>query len=250
MKAIILAAGRGERMLPLTKDTPKPLLKIAGKPLMQYIIELVVAHGADQIGINLFYLGKQIKNHFGDGSRFGTKIIYVPEKELTGTAGGVRAIAKVLRPKNPFFVIACDMLVNFHLAEIYKFHQKHGGIATLCCYWRPKNKVKKSGVILFDKKTKRIKKFSERPQTEKEIISQWVNSSVYVFSPKILKFIPDEVDGSPIVDLPRHVFPKLLHTREKMYAYPIDRKIYYQLGIDTPERIALAEGDLKKLTSL
>lgn len=243
MQAIILAAGRGERMMPLTQNIPKPLLKIAGKPMMEYVIDLLVKHGVKEIGVNLYYLGKQIKNHFGDGSKYGIKITFIEELELTGTAGGIKNIAKILNFTKPFFVISSDMLVNFPLTDIYEFHQSHSGIATLSCYWRPKDQLKKSGVILFDQKNQ-IKQFQERPQIEQEIISQWVNSSVYVFDPKILQFIPDEINRSKIVDLPKHIFPEILSSAEQMYAYPINRKKYYQLGIDTPERIKKAEQDI------
>lgn len=242
--AILLASGRGERMMPLTKNAPKPLLKISGKPMIEYAIDLLISHGIQEIGINLFYMGDQIKKHLGDGKQYGVKITYVIEPFLTGTAGGVKTVAKTLKVSDPFFAISSDILMNFPLDKVYKFHVQHGGIATLCCYWRPKESVYKSGVILFDKKTKRINKFLERPKTEEEIISQWVNSSVYVFNPQILDYIPDKVEGSPVVDLAKHVFPILLK-KEKMFAYPIDGEKYYQLGIDTPDRIGRAEDDIR-----
>lgn len=244
IKAILLASGRGERMMPLTKNTPKPLIKINGKPMIEYAIDLLASHGIKNIGINLFYKGGQIKKHLEAGKKFGVHITYVNEPYLTGTAGGVKNVSRALKVKEPFFAISSDILMNFPLDKVYKFHLKHGGIATLCCYFRPKEKIiKKSGVILFDKNSQ-VKNFLERPQTEEEVISQWVNSSVYVFSPKILDYIPDEVDNSPVVDLAKHVFPALLK-KEKMFAYPIDGEKYYQLGIDTPDRIERAEEDIK-----
>ena len=243
MQAIILASGKGERMMPLTTNTPKPLLKINAKPMIEYIIDLLIYHGVAEIGINLCYLGDQIKKYLVS-KNFGIKIIYVEEKFLTGTAGGVKSVAKILKPKSPFFVISSDMMVNFNLNNIYKFHQKNKGIATLSCYFRPKDQVKKSGVILFDKKTKQILKFIERPQNDEEIISQWVNSSVYIFNPEILKYIPDKIDGSPIVDLAKNVFPEILNSGDEMFAYPINQDRYYQLGVDTPDRIKRVEEDI------
>lgn len=243
MQAIILAAGQGERMMPLTKNTPKPLLKIKGKPMIEYVIDLLIYHGVKEIGINLFYLGNKIRKYL-EQKKFNIKIIYVEEKKLTGTAGGVRNVAKVLKPNSPFLVVSSDMMVNFNLASIYKTHLKNKGIATLSCYFRPRDQLKKSGVILFDEKTKEIIKFVERPQTDQEIISQWVNSSVYVFDPEILKYTPSKIAGSPIIDLAKHVFPKILSSKEKMFAYPINQQKYYQLGIDTPDRIERAEHDL------
>lgn len=247
MQAIIMASGVGSRMMVLTKNTPKPLLKIAGKPMVEYVIELLVTHGIKEIGISLFYLGRQIEQYLGDGGRYGIKIKYVYEKELTGTAGAVKAVAKVLSPTEPFFAISSDMLVNFDLTSIHKFHKEHGGIATLVCYWRPIKKIlNKSGVVVFDENMKSITNFVERPQTAQQTPSQWVNSSVYLFDPRIIDFIPDTIDGSPVADFPRHIFPKLLASGEKMYAYQIDQKKFYQLGIDTPSRLKKAEEDIQK----
>lgn len=246
--AFVLAAGCGTRMGDLAKKVPKPLLKVGKKPLMEYTLNLLSAHNINKVGVNLFYLGDQIKTSFKDGELFGLEIRYVKETELSGTAGATKAIARILKPKKPFFVIAPDILNNFNLTSIYQFHCSHNGIATLCCYWRSKSQLiaSKSGFVLFDKRNKIIKKFIERPKTENEIISHWVNSSIYVFDPKILDYIPDEIDNQKVIDFPKHIFPKLLEVGEKLYAYPIDHNKYYQLGIDQPERILMAEEDLKE----
>lgn len=245
-QAFVLAGGRGERMMPLSKNSPKPLIKIAKEPMIDYILNLVSFHGFKKIGINLFYQGEKIKRYLKDGSKFGINITYIKEKELTGTAGAVKNIAKILNPSLPFFVISSDMMINFDLKRIYDFHLKKGGIATVCCFFREKSKLVagKSGVVAFDKKTRRIKKFIERPKTPEEIVSQWVNSSIYVFNPKILKYIPNSLHGSKIIDLPKDIFPVLFDNNEKMYAYPVNRKRFYQLGIDTPDRIKRAEEDI------
>lgn len=246
-EAVILSAGRGERMMPLSLNLPKPLIKVHSRPMIDYIIKLLSYYSFSNIGINLFYYGFKIKKYLGDGQKHRVRISYIFEKELSGTAGGVKNVCQKLQPKRPFLVIAADMLINFNLKSIYKFHLTHGGIATICCYYRPKDKLiaGKSGLILFDKRTKLIKKFIERPKTSAEIISRWVNSSVYIFDPKILNYIPKSLNGSKVVDLPKDIFPKLLHAKEKIYAYPVNRKKFYQLGIDTPDKIIQAERDLK-----
>lgn len=246
IQALIPAGGQGTRMGELTKTIPKSLLTINEKPLMEYTLDLLSVHRIKEIGCGLFHLGEPIKHHFGDGKKFGVKLIYVKENKPTGTAGTVKALAKKLRPEKPFFVIAPDILNNFDLTSIYQFHQSHKGIATICCYWRPKSKLisKKSGLVVFDKNTKIIQQFIERPKTEKEVVTNWVNSSIYVFDPKILEYIPAKIDGQFTIDLPKDIFPKLLEAGEKLYAYPVNRKKYYQLGIDSPERITQAEKDL------
>lgn len=248
MKTVfILAGGKGERMLPLTEKHPKPMLKIANKPMLEYVLNLAVANGFKKVGINLYYLGEQVRSYFSDGKKFGAKIFYIEENELTGTAGAVKAIAKQLKPKEPFFVISSDMMINFPLSKIYEFHIKHKGIATVCCYFRKKEELhaKKSGLVVFDQKTNIVNQFVERPQTEKEIISSWVNSSVYLFSPEILRYIPEDINGSKVIDIPKNIFPILFRLTKKIYAFPIDPLKYYQLGIDTPDRIKRAEDDIK-----
>lgn len=245
LEAIILAAGKGERMLPLTRLTPKPLLKINGIPMMEYTIRLLSKNGFKNIGTNLFYRGDKIKDYFRDGKKWGVSIRYVKEKNLTGSAGGVKKILQRINTKNPILVIASDMMTNFNLKKIYKYHLEKGGIATICCFFRPLDKLtaSKSGLIVFDKTTKQILKFVEKPQS-RNIISQWVNSSVYVFDPEIINYIPDRIDGRKIVDFGKDVFPKLLRNGKKVFAYPVIRK-YYQLGVDTPERINMVEEDIK-----
>lgn len=247
-QAFILAAGLGSRMGKLTKHTPKPLLKINGEPIMEYTIRLCAKYDVQEIGVNLFYLGSQVKKYFGDGKKWGVKILYVKEKELSGTAGAVKNIAKLVKPQNAFFCISPDILTNFDLTDIYNFHLTHHGLATLCCYFRTKKQlvVGKSGLVVFDKKSHQIKKFIERPQTENEIISQWVYSSICVLDPAVINIIPNGIKGNKIVDLPRDIFPHLLKLRKKIYAYPVNRKKYYQLGIDTPDRLKIAENDIKK----
>lgn len=244
MKAIILAGGRGSRMKNLTDNIPKPLVKVAGRPIMEYVVRLLESYGVTEIGVNLCYFGEKIEQYFGEGKKFGVKFVYVWEKELTGVAGGMRAAANALKPSESFFMIPGDMMVNFDLKSIYKFHKNRGGIATISSYFKPRDPIKDCGVMLFDKKTKLIKRYVEKPQKKGDIISYWTNSGVYVFDPKILQFIPKEINGSKIVDLPRDVFPLILASQEKMYAYPINRNRFYVLGINSEETIKTVEEDI------
>ncbi|MFM8340732.1 MAG: N-acetylmuramate alpha-1-phosphate uridylyltransferase MurU [Methylomonas sp.] len=118
MKAMILAAGRGERMQPLTNTTPKPLLKVAGKPLIEYCIENLVAAGFTQLVINLSHLGQQIRDYCGDGRQWGAAISYSDEGETAlETAGGI-AYALPLLGNQPFLVINADIICNYPLAEL------------------------------------------------------------------------------------------------------------------------------------
>lgn len=235
--AFVLAAGRGSRMLPLTKKIPKPLLKINGKPMIEYVLKLLEFHQFNKIAVNLFHLKTSLKKYLEKSN-----VQIIEEKSLSGSAGGVKAIGNILKPTQPFLVVASDMLINFDLSKIYQFHMAHKSLATICCYFRPKSKlnIKKSGQIYFDKKTKQVLKFLERPEGNK-IISQWVNSSIYVFSPEILEYIP----AKSITDIANDLIPNLLQLKKSVFAYPINHKRFYQLGIDTPERVKIAEEDIK-----
>lgn len=235
--ALILASGKGIRMLPLTKDTPKPLLKINNKAMIDYVLDLIRFHGFERIGINVSYSGEKISEHIKNEN-----VNVVTEKDPTGSAGGILAISKKLKLDSPFLVMASDMMVDFDLSEIYKFHLKHKGLATLCCYFRKRSQIKplKSGQIVFNKKTKRITQILERSP---EIRSQWVNSSVYIFDPKIIEVLQSFEKKE--IDIARDLIPYLLSFGQSIYAYPVNRKKFYQLGIDTPERIAVAEADIE-----
>jgi NDP-sugar pyrophosphorylase family protein len=243
--AIILAAGRGTRMGELAIETPKPMLRVLGKPLMEYVVDLLSFYGIKEIGVNLFHKGEVIVDHFGDGSKFGVNIQYVQEKELSGTAGGVLQVARCMGLNRPFLVLSSDMLVNFNLRALAESHLASGGIATLSCFHRPKDQLKKSGILAFDPTTRRITDFVERPQDESAIISQWVNSSVYAFSPEILTYLESEFPGGSSIDLPKDIFPKLLAADVPMYAHPFHSDTYYQLGIDSPDRITRAEEEIR-----
>ena len=118
MKAMILAAGRGERMRPLTDHTPKPLLKAAGKPLIEYTIEALVASGITDIVINLAHLGEQIQYYLGDGSRYQAKIMYSNEGESgLETAGGIKKALPLLGDA-PFLVVNGDISCDFPLQSL------------------------------------------------------------------------------------------------------------------------------------
>ena len=234
--AFILAAGLGSRMSPLTKTTPKPLLRIKGKPLIKFTLDLLKSHGFTNIGVNIFHHANKLEKFLKK-----TDLQIVKEKALSGTAGGVLEISKKMKPDSPFLVIAPDMLINFDLSKIYKFHLKHKGSATVCCYFRPKSALdtKKSGQVVFDKKTGKIKHIAE---CRDKIISRWVNSSIYIFSPEVITLIKGLRVKQP--DIPTDLIPLLLNLDKQVYAYPINSKKFYQLGIDTPGRIKIAEADI------
>jgi len=206
MKALILAAGKGERLKSITKRTPKVMVKIKGKPCLQYNIELLKKYGITDIAINTHYLPKKIIEYFGDGKKFGVKINYSYEHDLLGTAGALNHFFNFFNDED-FIVIYGDVIHNTNLKELINFHKINKGIGTLTLDTR--SQEGRGAVIL---KGSIIKGFVEKP--EKEIPEALVNSGIYVLSPKILKYIP-----YGFADFGKDIFPKILKTKEKLYGF-------------------------------
>jgi len=129
MKAIILAGGLGTRLHPLTINTPKPMIPVANRPLMEYIVELLAKHGIRDIIALLFHQPHTIKNHFGDGKEFGVKMSYIEAQEDYGTAGAVKLAAEKFN--EPFLVISADLVTNFDLTAAIKYHNSKKSSVTI-----------------------------------------------------------------------------------------------------------------------
>ena len=130
MKAMILAAGLGTRLRPLTETTPKPLLPVGGMPLIVWNLLLLRAGGIREVMINLYYLGSMIEEALGDGTRWDMQITYSYEPELLGTGGGLKAVEEFFEGK-PFLVMNGDTLINLDLSALQEFHHSQDGVATL-----------------------------------------------------------------------------------------------------------------------
>lgn len=239
MKAIILAAGKGERLRPLTNKIPKTMIQIGDRPLLEYNIALLKKHGIKDMAINLHHLPSIIKNHFDDGARFGVKISYSFEKELLGTAGAIKKIEDFF--DETFLVIHGDNLTNLNLSSLIEFHKEHDGIGTICLYSKEKD-IASSSIVLMDENN-RIIQFIEKPKNDdfKKMKSsrKWTNAGIYVFEPKILDFIPSKKSFDFGLDL----FPKLLAKEMKIYGYPIKGCFWYELG--TLEKYKRVKNDVE-----
>jgi len=225
MKAMILAAGKGVRMKPLTNEVPKVMLPINDKPLLEYTVALLKHHKITDIAINLHHLPEKIKNHFGDGSKFGVKIFYSFEESLLGTAGAVKNIEQFF--DSMFVVVYGDNLTNLGLTNVIEHHKKRGCIATVCL-----KKIKEgehtSSLILLNENNE-IKEFIERPSEEDMTkfakVEMWKNTGIYVLEPEILKYIP----SGEHYDFAHDLFPRLLKSGKKICGYPIN-DYWYEIG--------------------
>jgi len=212
MKALILAAGVGTRLEPLTLAVPKPMMTIIGKPVMQFNIELLVKYGLSEISANLHYFPEQIENYFSGGSRFKSNISYSFEPVLTGTAGGVYIMGRVINDiKETFVVMSADSLTDINIAQVIAFHKSKKSKATIVL--KPMDDVSHFGVVILDK-DKKIMAFQEKPESGKEL-SKLVNTGIYVFEPEILDMIPP----STFYDFGKQLFPILVEKGIAFFGY-------------------------------
>jgi mannose-1-phosphate guanylyltransferase len=226
MKAMILAAGKGTRVRPITYTIPKPMIPILQKPVMEFLLELLRQHGFDQIMVNVSHLAEEIESYFRDGQRFGVQIGYSFEGrimdgtlvgEAVGSAGGMRRIQDFSPFFDDTFVVLCgDALIDLDLSAAVKWHKEKGSIATIIMKSVPQEEVSSYGVVVTDEDG-RIKAFQEKPSVE-EALSTNINTGIYIFEPEVLNYIPSGVE----FDIGSDLFPKLVEMGAPFYAIPMD----------------------------
>ncbi len=226
MKAMILAAGKGTRVRPITYTIPKPMIPILQKPVMEFLLELLRQHGFDQIMVNVSHLATEIESYFRDGQRFGVQIAYSFEGrivdgelvgEALGSAGGMRRIQDFSPFFDDTFVVLCgDALIDLDLTEAVRQHRAKGAIATVITKTVPKEEVSSYGVVVTDEDG-RIKAFQEKPSVE-EALSTNINTGIYIFEPEIFKYIPPGVE----YDIGGELFPKLVAEGAPFYSIAMD----------------------------
>lgn len=201
MKAMVLAAGVGSRLDPLTSQLPKPLVPVANRPVMEHLLALLKKHGFCDIVSNLHYMPEEIRQYFGDGSRFGLKIDFRYEKELSGDAGGVRACRDFFAGET-FIVLMGDLLTDADLSAVLKIHKAKKALATIGL--KQVEDVSQFGVALTNKDGF-ITGFQEKPSNE-EALSNLASTGIYVFEPEIFDHMPQT--GS--LGFGRQLFPQLV----------------------------------------
>ncbi len=207
-KAIIMVGGKGTRLRPYTYEMPKALLPIQGKPMLVHVIEMLKSHGVDDIVLAIRYKGEQIKEYFGDGSRFGIKIRYVKETKPLGTAGPLRLAKKYL--DDTFFLVWGDILSDVDLTDFMHFHKNNEGLATIAL--TTVDDVSRYGVASL--KGSQIVGFVEKPK-KKDAPSNLINSGLALFEPEIIdNYVPKK--GQAMVET--DVYPKLAE-EGKLYGY-------------------------------
>lgn len=224
MKAMILAAGQGTRLKPLMDRIPKPMVLVAGKPILEHNLELLARHGVREVVINLHHQPQTIVEHFGDGFRWGVHITYSFEPELLGTAGAVKRVREQF--DSTFLVLYGDNLTTCDLSRLVAFHRAKSGITTIALHYRDDPTA--SGIADLDDQD-RVIRFVEKPNPE-QVFSHWVSAGILVLEPAVLDAIP----GRKNIDFGRDLFPSLLAHGEQLYGYRMSQgeDLWW---IDTPE---------------
>lgn len=205
---VIMAGGKGTRLMPRTKNSPKPLLPVAGKPILEHIINRAKASGFSRFVLAIHHLGNQIEEYFGDGANFGVNISYTRETIPLGTAGALSLLDP--RPAESFLVTNGDVLTDIDYGKVIDFHVENKATASMAVHlheWKnPFGVARVQGI--------EITEFEEKP-----IVRSHVNAGIYVFDPVVLNFI----QGSTFVDMPTF-FEALLKGDMKVIAYPVHEK--------------------------
>jgi len=222
MKAMILAAGKGTRVRPLTYELPKPMIPILGKPVMAYLIEHLAKHQVNEVMVNVSYLHEKIQQYFGDGHRFGIEIGYSFEGDISngkiipspvGSAGGMRKIQDFGGFFNETTIVICgDAIIDLDITAAVKEHHRKDALVSLVAKEVPMDKVSGYGIVLTDENGK-ITSFQEKP-SQVEARSNLASTGIYIFEPEALNLIPS---GSSF-DIGSDLFPLLVEKNLPFYA--------------------------------
>lgn len=245
MRAMIMAAGVGSRLEPLTINVPKPMVPVVNKPAMEHIIALLRGHGITEVVANLWYLPEHIEGRFGDGHDFGIRLRYSHEDELHGTAGGMLLARDLLLESDgwesteggdssgTFILMAGDALTTANLTRLIGFHKSRKALATIGL--KRVEDVSGFGIVVTDDDG-RILRFQEKPRPE-EAESDLANTMIYVFEPEIFEYIPS--CGQP--DFGRDTFPLLVQENVPFYGLALDE---YWCDIGTLEKYHESHRDI------
>lgn len=214
-KAMVMAAGVGSRLEPLTQDVPKPLVPVLNKPVMDILLQKLKDFGVQKVIANTHYLADKIEERYTTDSPVDIEVQCLFEEVLSGTAGGVKKCKFFFEDVEDFLVVSADGLHDADFDRIVKSHKESGCIATMAIVAVDHEEVSKYGVVV-PSDTHTVFEFQEKPQIE-EAKSDFINTGIYVFNKKIFDYIPD----GKSYDFAKNVFPDLLQAGEEINTYQI-----------------------------
>jgi mannose-1-phosphate guanylyltransferase len=231
--AILLVGGFGTRLMPLTKNTPKPMLTVAGVPVTEHQLAMAKAAGITEIVLATSYLSEVFIPYFGDGSKWGMKIKYAVEKEPLGTGGAIRNAAKLLDTNESVVILNGDVLSSHKLSEQIRQHEAHDADVTL--HLTQVEDARAFGCVPTDSDG-RVSAFLEKMENP---ITNQINAGCYVFNPRVISTIPLDT----VVSVERETFPQLVAKSAKVFGYLENA---YWLDIGTPRALLKASVDIVK----
>ena len=236
LEAILLVGGQGTRLRPLTIDTPKPMLPVAGRPCTEHQIARLRAAGVTRVILGTSYRADVFAEYFGDGSTFGVELVCVTEEAPLGTGGAIRNVVHALRsgPEDPVLILNGDVLSGHDMAGQVAHHREQGADVTL--HLINVEDPRPFGLVPTDAQG-RVTAFLEKPQTPEEIVTHQINAGCYTFSRRVIDGIP----GGRVVSVERETFPELLQRGAKVLGWVEDA---YWLDLGNPLAFAQGSRDL------
>lgn len=232
---ILLVGGFGTRLMPLTKKTPKPMLTVAGLPVTEHQLAMARNAGITTVVLATSYLSELFTPYFGDGSKWGMKLLYAVEKEPLGTGGAIANAAKLLNTNEPVVVFNGDVLSSHNLSDQIRMHEKNKADVTL--HLTSVEDARAYGCVPTDSDG-RVIAFLEKMDIP---ITNTINAGCYVFSQEIIQSLPH----GKVISVEREVFPQLIVNHRKLFGFIDDS---YWLDIGTPR--ALLKGSVDLVTGL
>jgi NDP-sugar pyrophosphorylase family protein len=223
---MILAAGLGTRLRPLTNTCPKPLIDVGGRPMIAFALDLVRAAGITEVAINLHHLGSQLRAALGHGEKYGVRITFFDEETILETGGGI-ANARNFLEGDEFVVLNADTMTDLRLTDIIAFHRRHSALATM--FLRPDPAAQRYGAIEIDSEH-RIRRFLGQPAAVDVPLRQLMFGGVHVFAPRVFDYLP-----SGVYSITKTTYPRMLQAKEPLYGYVFEG--YWQV-LDTPAGLA------------
>lgn len=235
IRAMVLAAGFGTRLRPLTDRTPKPLIDVGGRPMIAYPLLLLRAAGIVDVLINLHHLGDQIRRALGDGSQHGLRLTYSEENPILDTGGAIKKAESFLGG-DTFVIANADTIVDLDLPAMLAFHRARGGISTMLL--RDDPEVQRYGAIEVDAKD-RVRRFLGIPADVADPLTPLMYGGVWIFEPRVFEFMEPGV-----YSIAKRTAIDLVRAGEALYGY---RYHGYWRVLDTPDGLEAGRSDLKRI---
>ena len=235
-RAMVLAAGRGTRLAPLTHVTPKPLVPVAGRPFLEHIFDCLRAAGIREVVCNLHHLGARIEEHVGDGARFGLRVRYSWEDPILDTGGGIKH-AEALLAGEPFVVMNGDSLLEVRLADVVAYHRERGGIATMAVRADPA--AAQYGLVELDPSNRVRRITGQPPGPAPGPLRGFMFPGLQIFEPDIFRWM----DTDRPFSVTRVTYPRLIAADVPVFGWRTGER---WVNIDTPDALVAADAELRE----